>query len=64
MGSFKHEAEIGRDQQRAFVLNQLSLIMKFQPLFKKLKGFVSCALSWFIVKKFPTPAGNANMNHK
>lgn len=29
MGSFKHEAEIGRDQQRAFVLNQLSLIMKF-----------------------------------
>lgn len=29
VGSFKHEAEI------AFVLNHLSLIMKFYPFFKK-----------------------------
>lgn len=40
VGSFKHEAGI------AFVLNHLSLIMKFYPFFKKQKGFVStCALS-------------------
>lgn len=41
VGSIKHEAEIGRYQQHAFLLTQLSLIMQFYPFFKKLKGFVS-----------------------